>query len=142
VADDVRCGVRLEGLVMETPRGDGVGCDLSPLWGGVGTSCARERRLSIARGIDGREPLADCVLATDASSRGYGWILHRLEKTENRDMGVWVATHDALAFAFRFEVTDERHIFVKELSIACAALSWAHAFGIPTSSVSGGQLWR
>jgi hypothetical protein len=106
----------------------GVGCDLSPLWGGVETSCAHERRRH-ASGIDGRERHADCVLATDASARGYGWILYRLEKTDNRDKGVWVATHDALAFAFRFEVTDERHIFLKELSTACAALSWAHASG-------------
>jgi hypothetical protein len=27
------------------------------------------------------------VLATDASARGYGWILYRLEKTENRESG-------------------------------------------------------
>jgi hypothetical protein len=76
------------------------------------------------------------VLATDASSRGYEWILYLLEKQENRNCGVWAAAHDGLAFGFRFEVTDERHIFLKELSTACAALR----VGIPTSSVIGGQL--
>jgi hypothetical protein len=103
-----------------------VGCDLSPLRGGVGISCAHERRRNTS-GKESRERHADCTLATDASACGYGWILY--QKTENRESGVWVAAHDGLAFAFRFEVTDDRNIFLKELSTACAALSWAHASG-------------
>jgi hypothetical protein len=115
-----RCVERSEEIAKR--HGDGMGCDLSPFWGGVETSCAHERR----RNTSGKE---GCVLATDASSRGYEWILYLLEKKGNRDCGVWAAAHDSLAFAFRFEVTDERHIFLKELSSACAALSWAHATG-------------
>ena len=77
------------------------------------------------------ETTVERVLATDASSSGYGWVLLR------RREGAWSEELPCLRHAYRFAVADTRHIYLKEMETALAALRWyAQAYGRDAEQVT------